>query len=41
LAGLTARAVIALDADNKVTYVQLIDEITVEPDYDSALQAIA
>jgi thioredoxin-dependent peroxiredoxin len=41
LAGLTARAVIVVDADNKVTYVQLVDEITVEPDYDAALKAIA
>ncbi len=41
LAGLTARAVIAVDADNKVTYVQLVDEITVEPDYAAALKAIA
>lgn len=41
LAGLTARAVIAVDADNRVTYVQLVDEITVEPDYAAALKAIA
>jgi thiol peroxidase len=41
LAGLTARAVIAVDADNRVTYVQLVDEITVEPDYAAVLKAIA
>ena len=41
LAGLTARAVIAVDADNRVTYVQLVDEITVEPDYAAAVKAIA
>jgi thiol peroxidase len=37
LAGLSARAVVVLDADNKVVYTQLVPEITEEPDYDSAL----
>jgi thiol peroxidase len=39
LAGLTARAVVVLDADDKVVYTQLVPEITDEPDYDSALAA--
>ena len=41
LAGLNARAVVVLDADGKVTYAQLVDEITTEPDYDAALAALA
>ena len=40
LAGVTARAVVVLDADNKVLYTQLVPEITEEPDYDSALAAL-
>lgn len=40
LAGVTARAIVVLDADNKVVYTQLVPEITVEPDYDSALAAL-
>ncbi len=41
LAGITARAVVALDADNKVIYTELVPEIGQEPDYDKVLQAIA
>jgi thiol peroxidase len=37
LAGITARAVVVLDADNKVVYSQLVPEITQEPDYAAAL----
>ncbi len=37
LAGITARAVVVLDADNKVLYTQLVPEITEEPDYEAAL----
>ena len=37
LAGLYARAVLVLDADHKVTYSELVPEITQEPDYDSAM----
>ena len=37
LAGITARAVVVLDADNSVVYTQLVPEITQEPDYDAAL----
>jgi thiol peroxidase len=40
LAGITARAVVVLDKDNKVLYTQLVPEITEEPDYDSALAAL-
>ena len=40
LAGITARAVVVLDKDNKVTYTQLVGEIADEPDYDSALAAL-
>jgi thiol peroxidase len=40
LAGLCARAVIVLDANNKVGYTQLVPEITEEPDYAKALAAI-
>jgi thiol peroxidase len=40
LAGITARAVVVLDQDNKVVYTQLVPEITQEPDYDSALAAL-
>lgn len=41
MAGLLARSVIVLDTEGKVTYVQLVDEITTEPDYDAALAALA
>ncbi|MCP3872860.1 MAG: thiol peroxidase [Desulfobacteraceae bacterium] len=40
LKGLTARAVIVLDENNKVLYAQLCDDITNEPDYDAALSAL-
>ena len=40
LAGLCGRAVVVLDADNKVVYTQLVPEIVQEPDYDSALAAL-
>ena len=40
LAGLCARAVVVLDADNKVVYTQLVGEVTEEPDYDKALAAL-
>lgn len=41
LAGLTARAVVALDADNKVIYTELVPEIGEEPNYDAVLAALA
>ncbi len=40
LAGLCGRAVVVLDADNKVVYTQLVPEITEEPDYDAAMAAL-
>ena len=40
LAGVAARGVVVLDADDKVLHVQLVDEITNEPDYDAALKAL-
>jgi thioredoxin-dependent peroxiredoxin len=40
LCGLTARAVIVLDASNTVKYVELVKEITTEPNYDAALRVL-
>jgi thiol peroxidase len=40
LAGLAARAVVVLDESGTVTYTQLVDEISTEPDYDAALAAL-
>ena len=40
LKGLTARAVVVLDENNKVEYSQLVPEIAQEPDYDKALAAV-
>ena len=40
LAGITARAVVVLDAEDKVVYTELVPEITQEPDYDAALKAL-
>ncbi|MGH8120760.1 MAG: thiol peroxidase [Gammaproteobacteria bacterium] len=40
LAGITARAVVVLDADNRVLHAQLVPEIAQEPDYDKALAAL-
>ena len=40
LAGITARAVVVLDKDNKVLYTQLVPEIAQEPDYQAALAAL-
>jgi len=40
LEGLLARAVVVLDADNKVVYAEQVPEIKQEPDYAKALQAI-
>lgn len=40
LKGLTARAVIVLDESNVVRYVELVPEITTEPDYDAALRVL-
>ena len=40
LAGLLTRAVIIIDKDGKVRYVDLVDEITHEPRYDEALDVL-
>ncbi|TJY61050.1 thiol peroxidase [Sinimarinibacterium sp. CAU 1509] len=40
LAGLTARAVVVLDENDKVIYRELVPEIGAEPDYDAALGAL-
>ncbi len=40
LAGITARAVVVLDADDKVLYTELVPEIVQEPDYDKALAVL-
>jgi thiol peroxidase len=41
LAGLTARAVVVLDENNKVLHSELVAEIANEPNYDAALAALA
>lgn len=40
LKGLTARAVVVLDENNKVIHSQLVPEIKNEPNYDAALAAL-
>ena len=40
LAGVTARAVVVLDADNKVLHSELVSEIKNEPDYAAAIAAL-
>ena len=40
MAGLLARSVVIVDADGKVTYTELVPEITQEPDYDAAVAAL-
>ncbi len=41
LAGITARAVVVLDANDKVLYTELVPEIADEPNYAKALAALA
>ena len=41
LQGICARAVVVLDENDKVIHRQLVPEIGQEPDYDSALKAVA
>ena len=36
---LLARAVFVLDADNKIRYIQIVPEVTAEPDYAAAIAA--
>ena len=40
LAGVAARAVVAIDADGTVLHSELVPEITQEPDYDAALNVL-
>jgi thiol peroxidase len=40
LAGLTSRAVLILDEQNKVIYAEQVPEIAQEPDYDAALAVV-
>jgi thiol peroxidase len=40
LTGLAARAVIILDEKDIVTYVELVPEVSQEPNYDAALKAL-
>ena len=40
LKGLTARAVVVLDENNKVLHSELVPEIASEPNYDAALAAL-
>ncbi len=40
LRGLTARGVVVLDENNKVTHAELVPEIAQEPNYDAALAAL-
>ncbi len=37
LAGITARAVLVLDENDKVIHSELVPEIALEPDYDAAI----
>jgi thiol peroxidase len=41
LAGLTARAVVVINASGEVIHAQLVPEIKQEPDYESALSALS
>ena len=41
LAGLTARAVFALDAHNKIVYNELVNDIAKAPDFAKALKSLA
>jgi len=40
LAGVTCRAIFAIDENGTVTYKEIVPEITEEPNYDSALAAV-
>lgn len=41
MAGITARAVVVLDENDKVLHSELVPEIAEEPDYEAALKALA
>jgi thioredoxin-dependent peroxiredoxin len=40
LKGLSARTIFIIDKENKIRYVQLTPDITVEPDYDAVMDAL-
>ena len=40
LAGVTARAIVIIDEQNKVVYTQLVPELAHEPDYESVFAAL-
>ena len=40
LAGITARAIVVIDENNKVVYTEMVPEIKQEPNYDKALVAL-
>lgn len=40
LKGLTARAVVIIDENNKVIYSELVNEITHEPNFNAVLNAL-
>ncbi|MDN6431053.1 thiol peroxidase [Corynebacterium flavescens] len=40
LKGLLARSVFVLDENHKIVYVELVPEVTTEPNYDAALEAL-
>lgn len=40
LAGVTCRAIFAVNEEGTVTYKEIVPEITTEPDYDAALAAV-
>ena len=40
MAGITARAIVVLSAEDTVKYVELVPEIAQEPDYQTALRAL-
>lgn len=41
LSGLAARAVVVIDAQDRVIYTELVNELANEPDYDSVLRVLA
>lgn len=40
LKGLLARSVVVIDADGKVAYTELVSEVTEEPNYKAAIEAV-
>jgi thiol peroxidase len=40
LQGLSARVVFVVDGDHTIRYVEVVDDITHEPDYEAAMKAV-